>query len=225
MNYMSSKIKNLIRENYEVKIREKEATIGALTLQLNPHFLYNTINIINWIAIRNKQNDISKMLISLSYMLNYTVRTKQDIVRFSDDLEWMEKYLYIMSIRFEGKFTIEYDIDPEVLSAKVPKLFLQPIIENVFTHAFDSMDKDGVVKISARADGNLVSFLIEDNGKGICKDDIDTILNSPREDNLSIGISNVNRRIKIIYGEEYGIKIEPSVSGGTKVIIVFPFNK
>jgi len=87
------------------------------------------------------------------------------------------------------------------------------------------MDKDGVVKISARADGNLVLFLIEDNGKGICKDDVDTILNCPREDNLSIGISNVNRRIKIIYGEEYGIKIEPSVSGGTKVIIVLPFNK
>ncbi|NLG90069.1 MAG: histidine kinase [Clostridiaceae bacterium] len=225
MNYMSSKIKTLIRENYEVKIREKEATIGALTLQLNPHFLYNTINIINWIAIRNKQNDISKMLISLSYMLNYTVRTKQDIVRFSDDLEWLEKYLYIMSIRFEGKFIVEYDINPEVLSAKVPKLFLQPIIENVFTHAFSSMESDGTIKISAKKDGNLAFFSIEDNGKGICKDDIDMILNRPREDNLSIGISNVNRRIKIIYGEEYGIKIEPSVSGGTKVIIVFPFNK
>ena len=131
MNYMSSKIKTLIRENYEEKFVKKKLLL-RLYPQLNPHFLYNTINIINWIAIRNKQNDISKMLISLSYMLNYTVRTKQDIVRFSDDLEWMEKYLYIMSIRFEGKFTIEYDIDPEVLSAKVPKLFLQPITRKCF---------------------------------------------------------------------------------------------
>jgi two-component system sensor histidine kinase YesM len=223
INNMSSEIKTLIKENYEVKLREKEAAIGALTLQLNPHFLYNTINIVNWIAIRNKQKEISKMLMSLSYMLNYTVRSKADIAAFRDDLEWLRQYLFIMSIRFEDKFTVVYDIDDEVLDIKVPKLFLQPIVENVFTHAFDSITSGGVVKISAKKEEDLVVFTVEDNGSGIMAEDIEKILNdSDMNDSFNIGVSNVNKRIKLIYGANYGIDIKSAFSKGTKVIISFP---
>ena len=223
INNMSSEIKTLIRENYEVKIREKEAAIGALTLQLNPHFLYNTINIINWMAIRNKQKDISKMLMSLSYMLNYTVRSKTDIVPFRNDVEWLKQYIYIMSIRFEDKFTVVYDIDEEVLDIKVPKLFLQPIVENVFTHAFDSITKDGIVKISAKKKEDMAVFIVEDNGAGVMAEDIEKMLNGSSDANsLNIGVSNVNKRIKLIYGSNCGIEIKSALSKGTTVTIYFP---
>ncbi len=222
INDMSSEIKTLINENYEVKLREKEATIGALAMQLNPHFLYNTINIINWMAIRNKQKDISTMLMSLSHMLNYTIRTKDNIVLFSDDLEWLKKYLYIMQIRFENKFTVEYGVDDGILYEKVPKLFLQPIVENIFTHAFDNITNNGLIRISAKKSKDTLLFKVEDNGKGITEDELEKIINISEDNGLSIGLSNVDKRIKILYGEEYGVQIESSLSKGTTVSVKIP---
>ncbi len=222
INKMSREIKMLIKENYEVVLREKEATIGALTMQLNPHFLYNTINIINWMAIRNKQKDISTMLVSLSHMLNYTIRSKDDIVRFEDDLEWLKKYLHIMSIRFENKFTAVYEVDPELFEAQVPKLFLQPIVENIFTHAFTDLTHDGQIRISAGRESNVLIFAVEDNGKGMEEEQIGKILGSIGNNSMSIGLHNVDERIKILYGCNYGVKIESTLSRGTKVTVTMP---
>ncbi len=222
INKMSREIKNLIKENYEVALREKEATIGALTMQLNPHFLYNTINIINWMAIRNKQKDISTMLMSLSHMLNYTVRSKGDIVCFQEDLEWLKKYLYIMSIRFENKFAVTYEVESGTLEARVPKLFLQPIIENIFTHAFDDLLQDGRIRISARKDADVLVFTVEDNGKGMEEEDLRKILNRTADNSLRIGLSNVDERIKLLYGGHYGVKIASAPSKGTAVTITVP---
>jgi len=129
-NDMNGKIQTLIKEKYEVEIREKEAEIMALNLQLNPHFLSNTLNTINWIAIENKQPVISKMLISLSNMLEYTMRNNKEIVCFKEDLEWLKCYIYIMTNRYFEVFEVKFDIATELETLIVPKLFLQPFIEN-----------------------------------------------------------------------------------------------
>lgn len=218
-NEMDSKILNLIEENYVRRIREKEATIMSLNIQLNPHFLYNTLNLINWIAIENEEKEISKMIVALSNMLQYTAHNNEEISDFKTDLDWLKKYIFIMQNRFEDKFNVIYDIDEEMYLYKVPKLFLQPFIENSIIHGFEHMDDGGILKIKGRVKESNACFIIEDNGKGMRKEIIDEIMAKSKN---KIGISNVNNRIKLMYGNEYGVSINSEMNVGTKVIIKLP---
>lgn len=218
-NNMNDKIQILIEENYMTKIREKETEIMALNIQLNPHFLYNSLNIINWMAIDNKQKEISMLIVSLSSMLQYTAHNNSEMENFEDDLKWLKNYIYIMTHRFEGKFTVNYDIDIKLLEYKVPKLFLQPFVENSIIHGFESIDSGGIIKISGFIEENKIVFCVEDNGMGM---DGKKMHNVMKNDNQSIGIKNVDRRIKLIFGDDYGVTIESSFDIGTKVIVVLP---
>lgn len=220
-NEMDDKIVKLIDENYLTKIREKEATIMSLNIQLNPHFLYNTLNIINWIAIENEQNEISKIIVSLSSMLQYTAHNNEECCEFERDFEWLKRYIYIMQIRFEDKFEVNYNIDRELMNYKVPKLFLQPFVENSIIHGFSSSEHKGILEVSGYIDKDRekVCFCVYDNGKGIEKERIYYII---RENKERIGISNVNNRIKLIYGEKYGVKIYSKLNSGTHIYIYLP---
>ena len=221
-NEMDSKILNLIEENYIRRIREKEATIMALNIQLNPHFLYNTLNIINWIAIEKGEKEISKMIVNLSSMLQYTAHNNEEISDFKIDLEWLKKYIFIMQNRFEDKFQANYDIDKEMDLYKVPKLFLQPFVENAIIHGFENMDTGGILKIKGKVKKSNAYFIIEDNGKGMSQEKIQEIM---ARSTKRIGISNVNSRIQLMYGEEYGVHIKSKVNAGTKIIIRLPLKE
>jgi len=221
-NEMDNKILNLIEENYIRRIREKEATIMSLNIQLNPHFLYNTLNIINWIAIEKDEKEISKMIVNLSSMLQYTAHNNEEISDFKTDLEWLKKYIFIMQNRFEDKFKVYYDIDEEMDLYKVPKLFLQPFVENSIIHGFEAMDNGGVLKIRGRVKKLNACFIIEDNGKGMSKEKIQEIM---AKSTKKIGISNVNSRLQLMYGTEYGVHIKSEVDRGTKIIIKLPLKE
>lgn len=220
-NAMNERVKLLIDENYLTKIREKETQIMALNIQLNPHFLYNTLNIINWIAIENKQDEISRLIVSLSSMLQYTARNQEEMVPFIDDLRWLENYVYIMQCRFEGKFVIQYDIENRLNNKKVPKLFLEPFIENSIIHGFENMETGGIINVTGNICGEGILFCIKDNGRGMSKDEICYVMNNS---NSSIGIKNVDKRIKLIYGEEYGVKIKSEQGFDTQIFINIPLN-
>ncbi|WP_162262836.1 sensor histidine kinase [Paenibacillus sp. Soil787] len=218
-NEMNEKIQILIDENYEIAIKEKEAEITALNLQLDPHFMYNTLNLINLISIENNQDEISEMIVSLSTMLKYTVKSSKELVTFKQDFEYLQSYIFIMTKRFEGRYQIEYNIAPDLFAFGVPKFFMQPFVENVFVHAFDSFKQRGLLKISCWIEGDIRFFCIEDNGKGIQQEQLAKLLHP---DQNSIGIYNVHKRIKIIYGDNYGIQIESVPDFGTKVTIELP---
>ena len=218
-NEMNGKIQKLIEENYEIAIKEKEAEITALNLQLDPHFMYNTLNLINLIAVENNQDEISEMIISLSAMLKYTVKSNKELVTFKQDFEYLKSYMLIMSKRFEGKYHIEYDVDPRLFAYGVPKFFMQPFVENVFVHAFDSLDKKGILKITCWLENGSRFFRIEDNGKGINPQKLEKLLAAGQN---SVGMYNVHKRISIIYGESYGIRIESKQNVGTKITIELP---
>ncbi|UJF35481.1 sensor histidine kinase [Paenibacillus hexagrammi] len=200
-------------------LREKEAEIMALNLQLNPHFLYNTLNIINWMAIEKDQKAISRMIVSLSTMLQYTVNNKQEIVRLKDDLEWLKGYTHIMEIRFEGIFRFRFEVDDLPGDCKVPKLFLQPIIENAIIHGFDHEQKEGIIIIRGEIDGNDLVFKVIDNGKGMRSDKVAGLL-SPHS--KGIGIKNVEQRIIILYGSNYRLHIQSREGIGTEVTVRIP---
>ncbi|CAI3614412.1 putative two-component sensor histidine kinase [Clostridium neonatale] len=218
-NEMDDKISTLIEENYISSIREKEAIIMSLNIQLNPHFLYNTLNIINWIAIENNEKEISKMIISLSSMLRYTAHNNEEISDFKKDLEWLKKYIYIMQNRFEDKFSVFYEIDEDVEFYKVPKLFLQPFVENSIIHGFSMIDSGGSLKITGRLEGEMVYFSVEDNGRGMDNKRIKEVMETNTD---NIGIRNVNNRIKLIYGDKYGVTIQSEINRGTRITINLP---
>jgi two-component system, sensor histidine kinase YesM len=218
-NQMNDKISDLIDENYKSKLREKEAEIMALNLQLNPHFLYNTLNIINWMALDKNEDEISKMLVSLSTMLQYTVKNKQELVSFGDDFTWLKSYLHIMEQRYCGVFETKYELISIPHACKVPKMFLQPIVENAIIHGFSSKSEGGILQITGRDLDDAFEFTVADNGKGMDQDTLAAVI---KPDALGVGISNVQNRIKLLYGETYGIAIRSSVDEGTLVTILIP---
>lgn len=218
-NQMNGKINHLIEENYKVKLREKETQIMALNVQLNPHFLYNTLNMMNWTALENGQAELSQMIVSLSSMLQYTSQSHLETGDFTEELQWLENYIYMTSQRFEDKFTVVFDISPELYSLQVPKLFLQPFVENAIVHGFARRHSGGRIVITGRIDRDTRVFTVEDNGCGMPAARLEQ-LTQIRSD--SIGIQNVDTRIKLIYGEAYGVTLDSTENQGTRVNITLP---
>lgn len=221
-NSMNEKVKQLIEENYVAKLRERETEILALNIQLNPHFLYNTLNIINWMAVYGEKEQVSKMLVSLSRMLHYTTDNRKDSMPLGADIGWLKDYIVIMSNRFEHRFRIDFDIEPELMEASVPKLFLQPLVENAIIHGFRDMESGGLITIYGHRQGDDIEFCVEDNGCGITPERLQEVL---AEASSSIGTKNVDKRIKLLYGSRYGIDIESVPELGTRVRLVIPYRK
>jgi two-component system sensor histidine kinase YesM len=218
-NLMNDRIRLLVSENYEIKLKEQEAEIHALNMQMNPHFLYNTLNVMNWTAIENDQKELSKMLVCLSSMLHYTSRKEWGAVHLSEEIEWMKNYFYIMSVRFEEKFTVSYKIDSMLYDYKVPRLLFQPFVENAILHGFDQTESGGLIRISGWVDDGTRYFEVADNGRGMSSDAVHAIL---YRESSSIGIKNTIARIRMTYGEEYGVAISSKPGFGTKVTIILP---
>jgi len=223
-NQMNGNIQTLIEENYKTHIREMEAELKALNFQFNPHFLYNTLNIINYLAIENKQALISKMLVSLSEMLTYTAKSPRKVI-FFEDVKYLENYVYIMNQRFENKFQVTYDFDPVLFRYDVPKFFLQPFIENAIIHGFEDIEEGGRIQISGEIRDKDRIFTISDNGKGMGQATIQRVLLTNVELSSldsSIGIENVNQRIRLLYGTEYGVSIHSVMGRGTTITLRLP---
>ena len=233
-NDMGERIHGLIVENYEIKLREKEAQIMALNLQMNPHFLYNTLNTINMMAIECGQPDISRALVSLAQMLQRTLRMKGDGCSVREELENLQDYLYIMGLRLEGAFTTHVDIQKEMLDTKVPYFMLQPLVENSITHGFEGTEEGGVLRIRGflGPDGKR-EFQITDNGRGFSvwegrgegdrEGKREDYREGYREDHREgLGIGNLKNRLYLMYGEGYSMEIRSESMLGTIVEIILP---
>jgi two-component system sensor histidine kinase YesM len=220
-NRMNDRIRLLVTENYEIKLKEQEAEIQALSMQMNPHFLYNTLNVMNWTAIENDQKELSKMLVCLSNMLHYTSRKDWGAVHLSEETKWMSNYFYIMSVRFEDKFNVQYEIDSRLYEYKVPRLLFQPFVENAILHGFDQTESGGLIRIRGWIDSGTRYYEIADNGRGMSSETVYAIL---YKESSSIGIKNTIARIQMTYGNKYGITINSISGSGTSVVITLPLH-
>lgn len=218
-NDMNDKIQQLIHENYEVKLLEKQAQINRLNTQLNPHFLYNTLNLINCIAIEQESDEIGKIVSSLSRMLQYTVENDKSTGTLRDELEWLEGYVFIMRCRFEGRLDYACYVESELMGGEVPRLFLQPFIENAFLHGFEHMEDGCVLRISGWRENQRRYFSVRDNGQGMSPERIAEVMNGKAS---SVGMRNVHRRLMLMYGEEYGITVQSNPGRGTTILICLP---
>ncbi|MBB3110089.1 two-component system sensor histidine kinase YesM [Paenibacillus phyllosphaerae] len=215
-NQMNGQIHTLIEENYASRLREKEAELMALNLQLNPHFLYNTLTTLYWIAVENNQQEMSKIMLNLAEMLQTSTRNKNETWPLATDLDWLNKYIYIMSSRFENVIETRIDVDEELLDLDVPKLFLQPFVENAIIHGLAEFEEGGSIVIRGWSGPDAIYFTVEDNGCGIPKDRLEKLR---RGEVRSTGMANVEKRIKLLYGASYGVDIQAGKEQGTRIVI------
>lgn len=218
---MERKLNYLINEVYKSKIKEKEYEMKALQAQINPHFLYNTLSLINWKAIESGKRDISKITLALSAFYRTSLNKGNSITHISGEIENMRSYLSIQLMLHDDGFDVTEDIDDSVLEYTCPNLILQPLIENAIDHGIDVMPEGrrGAISISCKDMDTYIQFIVKDNGIGMTKEQTVKILT---KDSKGYGVRNVNERLKLCYGEEYPMIIKSKENAGTEVIITIP---
>ncbi len=218
---MERKLNYLINEVYKSRIKEKEYEMKALQAQINPHFLYNTLSLINWKAIEAGKRDISKITLALSAFYRTSLNKGNNITHISGEIENMRSYLSIQLMLHDDGFDVTEDIDDSILEYTCPNFILQPLIENAIDHGIDVMPEDrrGVISVICKDMDTYIQFVIKDNGIGMTKEQTVKILT---KDSKGYGVRNVNERLKLCYGEEYPMIIKSKENTGTEVIITIP---
>ncbi len=225
-----------IEEEYTVKMSDKQAKISALQSQINPHFLYNTLECIRSEALLYECQSIANMAKALAAFFRYSISKKESIVTIRDELRNIENYFLIQSYRFENKFTLDIKVqeeDQEVYDYLIPKLSLQPIVENAIFHGLETKPDTGKVTIRAYATDQRTVVVVSDNGVGIAPDKLMRMQQALRtskrveadradERGNGIALNNVNQRIKLVFGGEYGLHIYSSEGRGTDIELWLP---
>ena len=217
---MMDEINRLIDEVYVNKIALKEYELKALQAQINPHFLYNTLSMMNWMAIRSGQMEISKVTLALSTFYRTALSKGEDMVTVETCIRNMEAYLEIQLTMHDHNFTVEWETDPDIKNEKMPKLLLQPVVENAIEHGIDEKEEgDKKLFLSFKGQGDDVEIIVRDNGTGMEQEKAETLVTYQAK---GYGLKNVNDRIRLLYGESYGIQIYSAPGEGTTVIMRFP---
>lgn len=219
-NQMSGKIRELIERVREEEAKKNEQRLKVLYMQIGPHFLYNTLNSIKWLAVLNKQDTIRQMIESVMKIMNgVTYESTQDMITIEHELKLLDSYIYIQKVRFMG-FDVCYDVPEEILNYKIDRFILQPFVENSILHGIRDMQAVGEIRIVIRLhDEKSLQVDIYDNGKGIEKNED---INWSRERKDSIGIKNVRERIYLHYGNNYGVVVENNLDKGVHVKLSLP---
>lgn len=233
-NNMSKRVEYLFNCAYDEKLARKDAKILALQAQINPHFLNNTLEIMNWQARMSGDTTLCKMIEALGTVLDYHMdREDKRLIYLSEELRCADAYFYIISMRFGQRLIVEREIDNKLLQAMVPQLILQPILENAVVHGIETV-RTGVIKLKIYQHDEKIFIEVINTGKPMTEEDkirVKKILSGDPEvikpvpgKHASLGIRNVNERIKLIYGEKYGLTIEPIEEGKTRSLICIPYH-
>ncbi|MHA6534249.1 cache domain-containing sensor histidine kinase [Paenibacillus sp. BAC0078] len=220
---MLGRTKTLIDTVYVGEIARKEYEMKALQAQINPHFLYNSLSLINWRALRIHATDISEMAQLLSTFYRTTLNKGENLILVSDEILNVQSYINIQLIMHSNSFKIDYQIDDPILSCRMPNLMLQPLIENAIIHGIENReDGGGVIQLSGQKEDQSIVFLITDNGIGVEQERLALLLKSQSK---GYGLKNVNDRAVLMYGEQYGLTINSVPGEGTQVLLKIPYNE
>lgn len=218
---MVQQLQHLINEVYKSKIAQQQYEMKALQAQINPHFFYNSLSLINSKAIMSEQEDISEMAQLLSTFYRTTLNKGKNLISVKDEWENTISYTKIQCMMHSDSFDVYYDIDEEILGCTMINLILQPLVENAVNHGLDHKETPGkgILTISGKQAGNNLIFVVSDNGCGIAPEILKTILTTETK---GYGIHNVHQRIQLYYGQEYGLSYESTLMKGTTVTINIP---
>ena len=223
-NNMLVTSRTLVHQVYEVNLKKKDMELKLLQAQINPHFLYNTLDSINWMANKRQAADISNMTRLLGQFFRLSLSKGQDIITIKDEIEHVRTYLEIMRLRYEDEIAYDIEVPESILVHKTVKLILQPIIENSIQHGL--MEKEipgGTIRIIGTMDTDCIRIIIEDDGIGMDQDSIDALFTDKgTESRRGFGLKNVNDRIKLSFGDAYGLHITGMKDFGTIVEVKLP---
>jgi two-component system sensor histidine kinase YesM len=226
-NRMVQEINHLIKSVYEIEIVKSKSEITALHSQINPHFLFNTLDSIYWAHVAKGEKELSRYIVLLADLFRYSIMNDDGsgLVRLEQEVDQVRRYIDLMKLRWQERLTVEFEIDTATLVCKIPKLTIQPLVENAIVHGIEPLDGGGAVHISARREGLFLVIEIRDNGIGICAEKLGEIQarlqkETRRELPLNgrgIGLFNVHKLVQLQYGEESGITIVSKPGEGTTV--------
>ena len=223
---MKFRIKGLMQDIVNEHEEKRKSEFDSLQAQINPHFLYNTLDIIVWQIENEKQSEAVHTVTALARFFRLSLGKGKNIVTVKDEIDHVKNYLMIQHMRFKNKFDYEFDIAEDVLELPSLKLMLQPLVENAIYHGMEFMDGDGLITLKAWREEDELYLSVADNGLGMTEDKVETILtgksSSGNGRGSGIGVKNVNERIKLYFGEAYGITIDSEPDEGTTVIIHLP---
>ena len=219
-------IQHLLRETEAMYNQRRNIEIDLLQSQVNPHFLYNTLDSIRWMAVIQKNPGIANITRSLSNLLKNIAKGTQDKIPLREELGLLNDYIAIQSVRYLETFTFENRVPEELYDCRIVKLTLQPLVENAIFHGIEPTGECGTITLTGRAEGGDLYLCVEDDGAGIEPERLAGILTTERKRSGSsmngIGIANVHKRLQLIYGRQYGLKVESEPGKYTRVTVHLP---
>ena len=225
-NNMTEKIKILIKQNADMEVKKKEAEMMVLQGQINPHFLYNTLDGIRMKAVINKDDETAYMIEELSGLLRTSAHINKEFIPLEDELNYIRRYINLQNIRYKYKFELTIEIPDNLLKMIVPKFILQPVVENSIYHGLEIKKNDRKIVIKGIVENERVIISVEDNGVGMNEEDMNKLRQSLElsddDPRAKIGLRNINGRLKLYYGQKFGIKINSIYQEGTTICLIFP---
>lgn len=223
-NQMCRELGDYIQKSYLAEIEQKKAELAALQSQINPHFLYNTLESIRMRAICNGDREVGKMLYCMAVLFRSQIK-EEDVITMAQELHYCKKYLELFEYRYKDKFTCEVNCKPEYMDIPIIKFVLQPLLENYFVHGIRMDQNDNFIHLAVEKEGEDMCLIVEDNGRGMeekaMKERNLALMENRSDARESIGLANVNLRIKVTYGNEYGVFLEKREPEGIRVIVRF----
>ena len=226
-NMMTTEIKHLMEQNVADQRQKRKSELMALQAQINPHFLYNTLDSIIWMAEWGKNKEVVLMTSSLAKLLRQSISNQNELVRVEDEVAYTTSYLTIQKMRYKDKLEYEILVDPEILNYKVAKLILQPLVENAIYHGIKYKEGKGKVLVEGFLRDEELILRITDDGIGMSEEKMAHLFEKRETDSRknSVGVLNVHERIRLYYGKDYGLTFESAEGEGTKVEIHIPYEK
>ncbi|MFB9273766.1 cache domain-containing sensor histidine kinase [Cohnella cellulosilytica] len=221
-NRLMDRIQQLMQDNERKEKEKREALLQTLQMQIQPHFLYNTLDTIYWMSKKHQAEPISKLVAALGKFFRFTLNSGQEWTTLDKELGHLENYLLIQSFRYRDRVRHHIELDPQARNAAIIPLLLQPLVENALEHGISRMPEGGIVRIAARKEGRLVRIGIFNSGAPVDAKKVYRILHGDSPDD-HVGLRNVQSRIQMAFGPEYGLAVEPGEDGGTLVTVTLPY--
>lgn len=231
-NKAIKEINELMQKVTQSEILNKEMEFKTLQSQMNPHFLYNTLDAINWLAFKEKQTEICNLVAAISSLIRASISNKKSIITIEQELDYVKNYIYIQHIRYKDRFDIIYDIDESLLKQAVPKLIIQPIVENAIIHGIENSKNKNLLYISVKRENECIIIIVKDTGIGMTDEKVSELLKEPlnaegdeQKAHTNLGLYAVHKRIQLMYGDLYGLTVQSQAGEGTIVTLHIPFTK
>lgn len=221
-NIMRNNIKILMQDNMDKERKKRDAELKSLQAQISPHFLFNTLNAVRWAAINNNTKKAADMVLALSNLLRMTVVRGNELIPVEEEIINLKNYTSIFQMRHSIEFQLICDLEEDIKQYKIPKLLLQPLVENAVIHAFEDVSSGGTIEITGYKREEFVILCVKDNGKGMDMNSLPAEKEVKELKFSGIGVNNVDERIKLYFGEKYGLKIWSGIGIGTTVEVRLP---